>query len=976
MRTLPAALFLLALGLSGCPEPATGLQPSQGRTGGTDGATDAAARVDTGLVDETDAAPDAGPAPDGGLGEGRACTWTDDCPMGDCIDGACTFEQPNRCFQDPDACAEGETCGDFFMKFWCYTDCELEGTCGLRPRPCATNTDCPAWSHCYEDRCVNSCITDADCPEQAYCYEGLCIPWEDPLEGTTAWTPMGEPGQLYAGVAVTPMDFPIGVSMAGYGLRPGPRTPYQIALGGSDRVFERQDVRVLVLSTDEDLMILLRLPLCWSTDYLLALTAEKLAAKTGVNYLDRIITTATHSHSQPGRFWNLIPTTGFGSFGYGSFSKEMVNRYAESFAVAIEQALQNVKPARFGWEIIGTFEGEQGAQTIEGGFDPTGRIHTDRREESRQFVDDRMLVWKVEDTTGVPMAAGVHFAIHGTHMEEPWVTGDVAAGIEVVATNKLSAAEDTPVPVFFMQGNAADISPRGDDGTSVPWGKIQAVGHRVWPIFKAAYDRLETSGQLELEMLTRRIPVSYDHMGYDRGAKDFRDNRGDIQPYGAFQCVAASRSRDEDPHMDGALGCVINLQKFLGVPVVQLQKTTLSAARIGNLVLTTLPGEPSSELGVTLNQLVERTAHATPGFEDVQAFNLGYSQDHHLYILLEDDWFRGGYEAAQGLWGWREGRYLLGEAHLLASQLFTAEKESNVTPIKPTWWPFEPDDALPHTATAGVIGATTADVASRAARGTLLDFEWNGGHPGMDLPRVRLEIQGDGGAFEPALRAGGAPFDDGGFESLTIYRGDYEADHRWAGRWELPFDLPLGTYRFVAEGQAIPPAGEPVAYLATSTEFVVEPAPLVAREQVVSAEGRLALKLTYADGPSTDDGSTPFDELRTEGHLLRIDPERGFAGNLKRYSFIVGPAAAAGQYTIQLTAEGGASTEITADSGEGDTRVSLVTSRSEGGEEITESFDGWPSTRIEADLPAPGRYTVTVTGPNGNVGQFELVWEQ
>ena len=48
--------------------------------------------------------------------------------------------------------------------------------------------------------------------------------------------------------------------MAGFIGREGPDTPYAKALGGSDRVLDRQDVRSIVISTDEDLLILVRFP--------------------------------------------------------------------------------------------------------------------------------------------------------------------------------------------------------------------------------------------------------------------------------------------------------------------------------------------------------------------------------------------------------------------------------------------------------------------------------------------------------------------------------------------------------------------------------------------------------------------------------------------------------------------------------------------------------------------------------------------
>ncbi|MEZ4466693.1 MAG: neutral/alkaline non-lysosomal ceramidase N-terminal domain-containing protein [bacterium] len=632
-------------------------------------------------------------------------------------------------------------------------------------------------------------------------------------------------------------------------------------------------MRAIALSTADDVLILVRLPLCWSTDYLLTRTAQKVQAATGVNYASKIVSFATHSHSQPGRFWNLVPATGFGIFGYGQFSSEMVERYSDSFAAAILQALGNMKPARVGAKVVDD-------------FDPMRRIHSNRRSEFPNYTDDRMTVIRVDELDGTPMAAVVALAIHGTHMELPWVTGDVAGGIEVVATQKLSAEAGRYVPVIFANGNAGNVSPRGDDGTEVNWGKMQVVGHRVWPIFKAAWDAIETDAAPLLEVVQKRIPVSYSLLGYDRSVPEFRANDGTAQEYGAFQCVAQGHEPDEAPYRDGALGCLLNLQTFLGQPTVQLQKSVLSAFRIDNLTVATLPGEPSSQLGLELAADLEADARAA-GLADMRVVNFGYSMDHHLYLVLEDDWFRGGYEAAQGLWGWKLGRYFLNNSRDLAKQLFTAEREDNATTIKPTIWPDLADDTVQPTAGAMAAGTLVMDTPAAAVRGDLVELRWIGGHPGVDHPDVVLQVAGEDGEFADVLR-GSVRFDDRGFETLTFYLGDFEGDHLWAVRWELPFDLPLGRYRIRAAGRGV--QGEGTApYAVDGTPFELAPATLVAREAGV-VEGVLALKVNYPDGPSNDDGVTPFEALEVRGHWLRVDPEARYDGALRRWSFLLGGA--------------------------------------------------------------------------------------
>lgn len=948
MRVLALLSFSLILGC--LPEEATSPNFSSPLNG--DATVADAREADTAVSDATADAD----APDGPQ---VACTWPSDCPEGDCVDGFCFNTRPAQClFLEPcvdgacpagqacvdgtcqQTCPAGETCGGFARGLWCELPCEVARTCPARPRLCEGNVECARGSVCVTGRCINACEHDGQCPADGYCFEGECRRFPSELFNGAEPTPLGTPGQIVAGVGVVPLKYPLGVEMAGYGGRPGPRNPYAVTLGGSDRFFEQQDVRAVVLSTDEDVLILIRLPLCWSTDDMLAQTALKVQAATGVNYLNKIITFGTHSHSQPGRFWNLVPDTGFGIFGHGKFSPALQDGYTDAFAAAIVAALADVRPARVGWHVADD-------------FDPQRRIHSNRRGEGPDIMDDRMMVLRVEDLDGTPRAGLVNLAIHGTHMEETWITGDAPGGIEVVASDKLSAEAGRFVPVLFANGSAGNVSPRGDDNVEPPWGKIQVVGQRVWPIFRAAWAAAEPRADLKLEVLQRRIPVSYSLLGYDRSVPDFRGNDGTAQEYGAFQCVADSREAGEPPHEDGRLGCILNLQTFLGKPTVQLHKATLSAFRLGDLVVTTLPGEPTSQLGLDVSTALEAQA-VTAGEAGVRAVNFGYSQDHHLYLVLEDDWFRGGYEAAQSLWGWKLGRYMAENAKDLGRQLFTAEKEDNNTGIKPTLWPNLVDDTIVPTPGGEPAGGVVIDTADTATRGDQIELRWIGGHPGVDEPDVVMQRAGEDGTYTDALHHG-FRFDHRGFETQTFYLGDFAGHHVWAVRWELPFDLDLGTLRIHVAGNAVEGP-----YTVDSTPFVLRPATLVARDVGVNA-GTLAAHLTYPDGPSNDDGVAPFEALEAHGALVRFDAtEVRFDGVVRQWSILLGPAvpllglhATAADAPVELTA-----------APEPMDRT-LVTARAEDGTPTLTAIPGWPATRIEVAAPARG-VTVRVEDAWGN----------
>lgn len=938
---IAVSVAVIGSALAGCREDP--VVPDAGLADG--GMTADAMSIDRGPIDLGLPDPDAAPPP-------VPCDWPRDCPGGDCIDGVCVEFVPTSCFMG-EPCPEGEICGEAGQwRGYCALPCELDRTCPLRPRPCEQKSNCPAGSNCNAGRCINDCVTDLDC-DPGHCIDGECLPYPDIFTGAEP-TPLGAPGQLYAGVGTAPLDFPIGVSMAGFGARAGKSTPYNITLGGSDRVFDAQDARALVLTTDDDLLIVLRLPLGWSTDDLRTLIAYKLQARTrdaahpeGINYLSRIVTVATHSHSGPGRFWNLLAHTNLGVFGHGTFSPEMFDRYATSFAIAIERALDDLRPARFGYTIVD-------------GFDPEGRIHTDRRSESPPLLDDRLMVWRVEDLSGRPMIGAVNFALHGTHMQHTWVTGDVAGAIETIATERLSAEAGQRVPVMFLNGNAGNVSPRGDASTDVDWGKMQTLGHLVWPIFRAAWEAAEPRADIDLEVVNKRIPIDYDRLGYDLTVPDFRDSFGKPHEYGGFSCVPDSRPPPAAPYMDGALGCRLDLQSFVGNPVVQVHKTALTAIRIDDLVVTTLPGEPTSELGLMLAAWVEADA-AAAGRPGVRALNFGYSQDHQLYLVTPEDWFLGGYEASQNWFGWNHGIYIAGEARTLAAQLFTSAREDNTNPIKPTWWPALWDDTVIPTDTPGVLGQITTPPPARIDRGGLIEMWWNGGHPGVDLPWVVLERQNERGGFELVYRSVGVLLDDAGFESLKIYNGNYREVHAWTIRWEFPFDFPLGTYRLRVVGKARQ-GGTPVPYDTASEPFELRPAALTVHEQALDGR-RLEVSFTLPDGPTNNTGRNAFDALETRGHLLRVDPFWRLDGLAKRWSFVLGPPIDDPRVMVTV-AGGGAPVEVEAEPVSIDR--ALVTARGADGSEQVTVIPNWPAHRVAVEVPGPGRYTVFIDDRHGN----------
>ncbi len=907
--------------------------------------------TDSKSVDVNDAMP-----PDGGLmdaGQFDVCEFPQECPGGDCILGECIYAQPSPC-GDGQTCPEGEVCSQE-LEYFCASECEIDRTCPLRPRPCS-GVYCPRAMTCIDGLCVNECVTDQDCG-RGHCQRGICIPMPEVFSDVLGG-PVGTPGTVFAGASVVPFKFPVGVSMAGFINRVGASTPYAKALGGSDRVLERQDVRVLTISTDKELVIFLRVPLAWSTDYMRSLTAIKLqnltrseAHPNGVNYLESLVMVATHSHSQPARFWHLVPELGLGAFGFGAFSKSLVEIYTDVFADAVYESLNNMGPARVGWSVLDD-------------IDPEEHIHANRRPMGPPIIDDRLLLLRVDDPSGTPLAGLVSFGIHGTHMNDTWITGDVAAGIERIASAKFTERSGRPVPILFANGNAGNISPTGDDVSSADHAQVQIVGHRLYPFIERAWAQAQPRADVDLELVTRRVPVTYELLGYDRDAREFRDNQGDPYIYGGYYCL------DTDPpaggFQDGALNCRASAD-LLGWPIPNVHKAVLSAIRLDGLFLTTLPGEPTSSLGLRLGDWVEMDARAA-GWPDARSYNLGYSQSHHLYLLDGNDWWQGGYEASNNWFGWKLGGYFIRASRRLAQQLLTPDVESNETGIKPMLWPDLEDDEVSPTQSIVEYGTVYEQPESRIQRGGLVSISWEGGHPAVDLPRVSVQIQrADSWASVGAIR--GQPLDDSGFGSLLTYVGDYGEQHGWRFQLEIPFELPVGDYRLLVDG-ASRSNGETIAYQIASGPFEVEPASLRLSMRVQPESGHQLL-VNYPHGPTNDTGANAFEELKAKGTNWR----HGLApieASARAYSFILGGRLEDGLIQLRCTrVDGGLYSQDDLEPVPGTTPLRLVTARDESGEEQITDIPVWLTSVV--DMPPGGSFQdCSVIDEYGNNGTIRI----
>lgn len=644
-------------------------------------------------------------------------------------------------------------------------------------------------------------------------------------------------GEFKAGVAEGFLDFPIGVSMAGFGGRKGGVSPYNASLGASAGFYNRPKVKALALSNGGENIVIVKTPLIFPTIYLSERINEKLRKDYGLDLSNNIILTSTHTHSGPARFWRLLE--GFGSFGLDEVSGEIIHRLVSSIAPVIAQAVNSMEPARFGYGINRR-------------FDPEDRINRDRRCEDDNIYtdlsnpdvylsgntyktkDNSLVVFRVEKVNGEPIAVLVNFGMHGTVFEDENFTEDAPGAVEMHVEDAFGA-RGQKIVALFVQGAGGDVSPAGDYLGHSGTQQLEILGKAISEKVLALWNSITTTGNIPMEIVNMRINISREDIGYSD--TEFVDYQGEPYKLGAFGCGGSEGlpgvdcGNPETTLIDGNLPCIFNIEKLIvdeesREGFQQFLQTRVTAARIGDLFIATIPGEPLSMLA---NQL-EMKAKEIPGIKDITTF--GYAQDHQLYLSTPEEWWQGGYEAFMNIWGPKFGEYVINKDIELLKQVVTPEKEDN-SACEPEAFVYSPLDESYYPPTySNPEPSVYFDTNQSYKRFDTVVFEWNGGDPAVDFPIVTVEIKKPDGIFQPLTGDDLRNYDNTRYYMITRYRAipSYsenrtasQRQHIWRVEWELNRDIMSGRYRLKAEGKFFKDSTT-MDYLIYSSEFAILPA--------------------------------------------------------------------------------------------------------------------------------------------------------
>ena len=604
-------------------------------------------------------------------------------------------------------------------------------------------------------------------------------------------------GQLQAGIGLGYLDGPVGISMAGYGARSGPKSNWGGVLKSSMGFYGHMSIKAMVMEVDGERVALVKLPTMSSEHSFTDGIAARLQEKYGIDMKGRVLTGATHSHHTHARYWRL--PDGLGVIGIDTPDEEVIALLIEAFTEAIKDGIDKLAPAQWGF-------------AYQDDWDPDDRIYRDRRDINDPLYpkDPRLSLLAVQRPDGTPMATIINFGMHGTAFGggNSLLTEDSAGGLELKFEEYFYAKEGQPIAGMFIQSGGGDAAPAGGHQGHPTPARIEMLGQEAAPKIYNLYKTIEFKDTMSLSVRSRRVDLRYDWMGY-KDSDEFKNADGEPYYWGAFQCANGEDGGSSEGQPKQCLSLEFLLNSFgAPLPNSEVHQAYLTVARLDDLFLVTLPGEPAySVIKYLRDSVAERNTEDKP--LDVMAW--GYSQDHLLYLTHPDDWYLGDYESSSSPWGPFFGRYIVDRQMQVVDDMLEGfngpifHEESGVIELERQEW--EPR-AFERSLEIGTVQEATTATYKRTEN---VRLGFSGGDPTVGSPYVVLQAQSGTEGFEDVPSPSGIPgrsYDNTRYHMLTTFRPEPpmskeilpERNHMWVINWEIPADFPAGTYRLRATG--------------------------------------------------------------------------------------------------------------------------------------------------------------------------------
>ncbi len=547
-----------------------------------------------------------------------------------------------------------------------------------------------------------------------------CAPKSISLPTPESGPPQPGVGTLKAGHARLDITPPPGYGLFGY----GPEA--KRAVGYRNRLY----VRSLVLEDANGEVVAFALAdLDMVSTLLHRLVAEKLLEATDSAIgADRLILSATHTHSAPGHYLSGWPLNEFGS-SIGGFDAEFAEWLADKIAKTVVSAYEARRPARAGWAVTDVWGHTRNrsldAYRLNSGTPLRVAAAPAWLPEAQRAVNPRWAMLRVDeqDSDGrfVPAAAFSIFAIHGTgfpsgnDLYEADIHGLVARGLERhiepgglhlfangaegdVSPNWPPDSRCDPANLKPVRRLRGPRTPRAKDDWQEPPASniaaclaaaktyVRAVGSTLADTAIRIFDDLgpRLRSDLKIERAFETLMLVGDSarsMGLcDKaeagaasaaGAADGRTRFAGWRVFGLFSLgieaggQAIKTTRTDCQRPKRALFGKIQ-QRLVGQRDFPAY-TQLAVVRVGDMMIGTVPGEATTMVG--LRMLAAMQLARSAGVPADHYAVLGLTNGDLRYITTREEYWAQLYEGGSNLYGPRSAEVLASRLGRLAASL-------------------------------------------------------------------------------------------------------------------------------------------------------------------------------------------------------------------------------------------------------------------------------------------------------------------
>jgi hypothetical protein len=557
-----------------------------------------------------------------------------------------------------------------------------------------------------------------------------------------------------------------------------------------------------------------------------------------------VIDSATHTHSSQSGYMNfsgynsILPSNSNPTFSGITNTKAdpvMYSFMTHQLAAAIRRANADLRPGAIGWgqtvllgvtqnrslgahlANYGLGDGPNGGSVDQnpGGYpntiDPAVNVlridqyrrirRTTRIRRGRGYVKRTKTV-----TRRVPVGIYSTFANHGTvdHENFQYYSGDHQGAAERTVEAAIRTAGHVPASQDVI--NAFANSDAGDMTSGIQYNgpaAAQYVGQREAAAMLAAWRQAGRAMTRHPALAVRFTRVCMCGQQTSAGAIDSTPWIGKAAGAGSeegrtiFYYDGVANEGDKLPVSIGPQGDKqLALDEAGNVP----QAVPFTALRLGDGLITTVPGEPTVGTGAAIRDAVS-AAIAGSGIHHVVI--VGYAGDYLSYFTTPAEYEQQAYEGGFTLYG----HY---SSLVLESTLSTLAKDAISGHPAPAPYPYDPNDGVHDTGVSYGPGSSTATATAQPTAAVHLGhtaFGWTGGADGIDRPADRAFV-----TIQLAVKSHHRTrwvrvTDDLGMTILW----NSDANGRYVARWEVPLTALRGRYRFLITAKSYRLASKPFA---------------------------------------------------------------------------------------------------------------------------------------------------------------------